>query len=236
MLLADFSTTPIGKTTAPISRASCQSLSISGLAGMAADLPVLTVPDLSEWARWLEEHHGQSNGVWLTLAKKGSSEPTRLSYDDALAEALRYGWIDGQLSGGDDRTFRRTFTPRRPGSAWSKRNVTIATRLIEEGRMRRSGLAAVSRAKADGTWQAAYDGQAAIEVPPDLAAALARDPSAKAMFDKLSGSNRYAILYRVTTAKRPDTRRRRIEQFVAMLARGDTIHPQRDTSSRRKND
>ena len=203
---------------------------------MAAELPVLTVPDLSEWTRWLEKHHAQSDGVWLTLAKKGASEPTRLSYDDALAEALCYGWIDGRLSGGDDRTFRRTFTPRRPGSAWSRRNVTIATMLIEEGRMRRSGLAAVSRAKADGTWDAAYDGQATIEVPPDLAAALGRDPSAKAMFDKLSASNRYAILYRVTTAKRSDTRRRRIEQFAAMLARGDTIHPQRDTAPRRKHD
>jgi uncharacterized protein YdeI (YjbR/CyaY-like superfamily) len=206
------------------------------LARMAADLPVLTVPDLSGWACWLETNHAQSNGVWLTLAKKGASEPTRLSYDDALAEALCYGWIDGRLSGGDDRTFRRTFTPRRPGSAWSKRNVTIATMLIEDGRMRRSGLAAVSRAKADGTWDAAYDGQATIEVPPDLAAALVRDPSAKATFDMLSASNRYAILYRVTTAKRPDTRCRRIEQFVAMLARGEAIYPQRDSAPRRKND
>ena len=195
--------------------------------GMAVDLPVLTVPDLSEWARWLDEHHAQSNGVWLTLAKKGSSEPTRLSYDDALAEALCYGWIDGRLSGVDDRTFRRTFTPRRPGSAWSKRNVTIVATLMAEGRMRPSGLAAVSRARADGTWDAAYEGQATIEVPPDLAAALGRDPSAQAMFEQLTASNRYAILYRVTTAKRPDTRRRRIEHFVAMLARGDTLHPQR---------
>lgn len=202
------------------------------LARMAADLPVLTVPDLSGWTCWLEEHHAQSNGVWLTLAKKGASEPTGLSYDDALAEALCYGWIDGRLSGGDDRTFRRTFTPRRPGSAWSKRNVTIATMLIEEGRMRRAGLAAVSRAKADGTWDAAYDGQATIEVPPDLAAALGRDPAAQATFDQLSASNRYSLLYRVTTAKRPDTRRRRIEQFVAMLSRGDTIRPQRDTAPR----
>lgn len=203
---------------------------------MAVDLPVLTVPDVTAWTRWLEEHHGQSTGVWLTLAKKGSTGPTRLSYDDALAAALCYGWIDGRLSGGDDCTFRRTFTPRRPGSAWSKRNVTTATTLIEEGRMRRAGLDAVARAKADGTWEAAYDGQAAIEVPPDLAAALARDPSANAMFHKLSASNRYAILYRVTTAKRPDTRRRRVEQFVGMLARGETIHPQRHTATGREPD
>lgn len=136
------------------------------------------------------------------------------------------GWIDGRLSGGDDRTFRRTFTPRRPGSAWSNRNVTLATALIEQGRMRPAGLAAVSRARADGTWDAAYEGQATIEVPADLAAALGRDPSAKAMFDELSAPNRYSILYRVTTAKRPDTRRRRIEQLVAMLSRGETIHPE----------
>ncbi|HZU78969.1 MAG TPA: YdeI/OmpD-associated family protein, partial [Acidimicrobiales bacterium] len=147
-----------------------------------------------------------------------------MSYDEALGEALCYGWIDGRLRGGDDRMFRRTFTPRRPGSVWSKRNVTIATMLIEQGRMRPSGLAAVSRAKADGTWDAAYDGQATIEVPADLAAALARDPAAKAMFDTLDAANRYAILYRVTTAKRPDTRRRRVEQFTAMLARGETPH------------
>ena len=199
---------------------------------MAADLAVLTVPDLPGWTRWLEKHHAQSSGVWLTLAKKGASEPTRLSYDDALAEALCYGWIDGRLSGVDERTFRRMFTPRRPGSSWSKRNATIATRLIEQGRMRPSGLAAVARAKADGTWEAAYDGQATIEVPADLAAALARDPAAKAMFEKLNAANRYAVLYRVTTAKRPETRRRRIEELAAMLARGETIHPQTDAEPR----
>lgn len=201
---------------------------------MAADVPALTVPDRAAWARWLEKHHAQSDGVWLTLAKKGASEPTSLSYDDALAEALCYGWIDGQLRGGDGRTYRRTFGPRKPGSAWSKRNIGIATKLIEEGRMRSSGLAAVSRARADGTWDAAYDGQAAIEVPPDLVAALDRDPAARATFTKLNASNRYSILYRVTTAKRADTRRRRIEQFVAMLARGETIQPQKGTTPRRK--
>lgn len=193
---------------------------------MAVDFPVLTVADVSEWTRWLEEHHADSTGVWLTLAKKGSSEPTSLSYDEALAEALCYGWIDGRLRAGDDRSFCRMFTPRKAGSAWSKRNVSIATMLIEQGRMRNSGFAAVSRAKADGTWEAAYEGQAKIEVPPDLAAALAREPAANTLFERLSRPNRYAILYRVSTARRPDTRRRRIEQLVAMLARGDTIHPQ----------
>jgi len=203
---------------------------------MAIDLRVLTVPDAASWGRWLEEHEGQREGIWLTLARKGTTEPTSLTYDDALAEALCRGWIDGQLGAGDDGTYRRRFTPRRPGSAWSKRNVAIATKLVAEGRMRPSGLAAVSRAKADGTWHAAYEGQATIEIPADLAAALAVDPVASAMFDKLNASNRYAILYRVTAAKRAETRRRRIEQFVAMLARGEAIHPQQEFKPRRKPD
>jgi len=203
---------------------------------MTVDIPVLTVPDVAAWGRWLEEHEGQRDGIWLTLARKGTTEPTSLTYDDALAEALRRGWIDGQLGAGDDGTYRRKFTPRRPGSTWSKRNVAIATKLVEEGRMRPSGLAAVSRAKADRTWHTAYEGQATIEIPADLAAALAADPVASAMFDKLNASNRYAILYRVTTAKQADTRRRRIEQFVAMLARGEAIYPQQEFTPRRKPD
>ena len=194
---------------------------------MRAELPVLTVADAEGWARWLDEHDGQGDGIWLTLAKKGTTEPTRLTYEDALAEAICHGWIDGQLAKGDAGTFRRKFTPRKPGSAWSKRNVALAVTLTKEGRMRPTGLETVSRAKTDGTWHAAYQGQATIEVPQDLAAALADDPAANAMFDRLSAANRFAVLYRVTTAKRADTRRRRIEQFVAMLARGETIYPQR---------
>jgi uncharacterized protein YdeI (YjbR/CyaY-like superfamily) len=135
--------------------------------------------------------------------------------------------VDGQLARGDERTFRRKFTPRRGPSRWSQRNVAIATRLIDEGRMQPAGMVAVAKAKADGDWERAYAGQAAIEVPPDLAVALARDEKAQAMFDRLDGANRYAILYRVTTAKRAETRRRRIEEFVAMLDRGETLHPQR---------
>lgn len=192
---------------------------------MAADLPTLTVADLPEWSAWLAENHARAVGVWLTLTRKGASGPTRLGYDDALAEALCYGWIDGRLGRGDGGSYRRTFTPRRPGSVWSKRNVALATALIEGGRMRPSGLAVVSRARADGTWDAAYDGSATIGVPPDLAAALERDPRARATFDSLSASDRYSILYRVTTAKRPETRNRRVEQFVEMLARGDAALP-----------
>lgn len=194
---------------------------------MTRDLPVLTVANAADWARWLDDHQGASGGVWLVLAKKGASEPTSLTYDEALAKALCHGWVDGQLARGDEVSFRRKFTPRRPGSRWSKRNVVMATTLIEEGRMRPAGLAAVSGAKADGTWDSPYDGQAQMEIPSDLASALAAAPAANAMFAGLSAANRYSILYRITTAKRPDTRQRRIEQFVAMLARGKTIPPQR---------
>ncbi len=193
---------------------------------MTHDLPVLTVPNATAWARWLKDHEGDSDGVWLVLAKKGTSKPTKLIYDDALAEALCHGWIDGQLDRGDEKTFRRKFTPRKPGSRWSKRNVAIATTLMAEGRMRPSGLAAVSRAKAEGIWDSPYEGQAKMEVPSDLASALTAVPAAEAMFATLSAANRYSILYRITTAKRADTRQRRIEQFVAMLARGEVIHPQ----------
>jgi uncharacterized protein YdeI (YjbR/CyaY-like superfamily) len=160
------------------------------------------------------------------LAKKGTAEPTSLTYDQALEEALCHGWIDGQVRGGGDRTYRQRFTPRRPRSAWSKRNVELVTRLTEAGRMHPAGLAHVERAKSDGRWAAAYAGPAASEVPDDLAAALAEEPRARAMFDTLTSQNRYAIIYRIGTAKRADTRARRIEEFVAMLCRGETVHPQ----------
>lgn len=186
----------------------------------------LTVADAAGWSRWLTEHGGERSSVWLVLAKKGTTEPTSLTYGEALEEAICHGWVDGQLVKGDDRTFFRRFSPRRTGSAWSKRNVDLANRLIDEGRMKPSGLAAIERAKADGSWDRAYEGQATIQIPPDLAAALATNREAEAMFERLNASNRYAILYRVTTAKRSETRRRRVEQFVAMLARGETIHPQ----------
>jgi uncharacterized protein YdeI (YjbR/CyaY-like superfamily) len=188
---------------------------------------VLTVADALAWSRWLIDHGAERSSVWLVLAKKGTIKPTSLTYDEALEEAICHGWVDGRLAKGDDGTFRRRFAPRRTASAWSKRNADLAERLIEEGRMRPSGLAAVDRAKASGSWNVAYEGQATSQIPPDLASALSTNPEAGAMFERLSASNRYAILYRVATAKRSETRRRRIEQFVAMLARGETIHPQR---------
>jgi uncharacterized protein YdeI (YjbR/CyaY-like superfamily) len=194
---------------------------------MTADLPELAVSDLAGSQRWLEDHSADSEGVWLVLAKKGTTRPTSLTYDQALEEALCHGWVDGQLARADAGTFRRRFTPRRRGSAWSKRNATLAVRLITEGRMRPAGLAAVARAESDGTWGAAYHGAATIEVPSDLAEALEAEPAAREAYDQLDGANRYSVLYRVTTANRPETRHRRMEQLVAMLARGETIHPRR---------
>ena len=195
---------------------------------MADELTELVVPNQSAWRKWLDTHHARPDGVWLVLAKKGTTKPTNLSYDQALEEALCHGWIDGQVRRRDEATYRQRFTPRRPRSGWSKRNTEKAERLLAEGRMHPAGLAEMQRAKDDGRWQAAYSGSAEIEVPPELAAALADEPKAKATFEKLSRQNRYAILYRLATAKRADTRARRLEQFVAMLVRGETVYPQRE--------
>jgi uncharacterized protein YdeI (YjbR/CyaY-like superfamily) len=192
-----------------------------------SSLPELLVKDAPAWQEWLGREHDRSAGVRLVLAKKGSTVPTGLTHQQALEVALCHGWIDGQAEPRDESTWRVRFTPRRPRSGWSRRNTEIVDRLIAAGRMRPSGLAEVERAKADGRWQAAYAGQASAEVPPDLVSALAAEPAAQAMFESLSRVNRYAILYRLATAKRPETRERRLREFVQMLARGETIYPQR---------
>ena len=194
---------------------------------MAVELPELIVRDAAAWRTWLANHHADPTGVWLVLAKKGTEKPTSLTYDQALEEALCHGWIDGQAGRRDESTYRQRFSPRRRRSAWSKRNTGIAERLIAEERMHPAGHAEVERAKADGRWEAAYAGPASMEVSADLAEALAAEPKAQAMFEGLNSQNRYAILYRIATAKRADTRARRIREFVAMLARGETVHPQK---------
>src|SRR4029077_20200567 len=168
-------------------------------------------------------------GVMLVLAKKGTTSPTSLTYDQALEEAICFGWIDGQVRRRDERTYFQRFTPRRARSRWSKRNTTLAERLIGEGRMQASGIGEVERAKTDGRWGAGYPGPATAHVPDDLAAALAAQPNAKTMFTRLTSQNRYAILHRIEAVKRPETRGAKIEEFVAMLARGETVHPQRKT-------
>ena len=194
---------------------------------MAVERPELVVADAAAWRAWLNQHHTDPAGVWLVLAKKGGAKGTELTYSQALEEALCHGWIDGQAHRRDELTFTQRFTPRRQRSVWSKRNTALAERLVDQGRMQAAGVAEMDRAKADGRWKAAYAGPASIEVPPELTAALAASPSALAMFEKLNSQNRYAILYRITTAKRPETKAQRIEKFVEMLAAGKTIYPQK---------
>jgi uncharacterized protein YdeI (YjbR/CyaY-like superfamily) len=199
---------------------------------MPIEQPPLILADALAWREWLAKHHEESEAVWLCLAKKGTTEPTSLTYDEALEEALCHGWIDGQVRRLDERTYRQRFSPRRARSPWSKRNVGIVERLTSEGRLRPAGIAAIEAAKADGRWEMAYSGQAAIAVPDDLAVALAAEPAAQAMFEILSSQNRYSVLLRIHNAKRADTRAKRIAQFVAMLARGETHHPQKRTLPR----
>ncbi len=194
---------------------------------MAEQAQELTVPDVDAWRAWLTEHVHEQAGVWLLLAKKGTMSPTSLTYAQALQEALCQGWIDGQAKSVDEATYRQRFTPRRARSLWSTRNVGYVAELTAAGRMQPNGLAEVERAKADGRWDAAYAGPATIEVPEDLAAALAAQPTALALFESLDAQNRYAVLFRVTTALRPQTRERRIAQNVAMLARGETAYPRK---------
>jgi uncharacterized protein YdeI (YjbR/CyaY-like superfamily) len=189
--------------------------------------PELLVADVRAWRSWLARNHARSSGVRLVLARKGVTDPTRLTYDDALPEAICHGWIDGHLTRRDTDTYLVRFTPRRARSSWSQRNVDLAERLVAEGRMRPAGLAEIERAKADGRWDSAYGSSASIEVPEDLRAALAGSPRAQAMWDVLTRANRFAVLYRVHEAKRPETRARRISQFIEMLASGKTPHPQK---------
>ena len=193
---------------------------------MADELPDLVVLDAAAWRRWLAANHASSAGVWLRLAKKGMNEPTQLRYAEALDEALCHGWIDGQVRRFDVASYRQRFTPRRPRSAWSQNNVANIERLLGEGRMTPAGVAAFEAARADGRLDRAYPGQASIEVPDDLAAALEAEPAARASFESLSSQNRYAVLLRIHQAARPQTRAQRIERVVAMLARGETPYPQ----------
>ncbi len=196
---------------------------------MGVELAELIVTDAEAWHGWLAEHHDSSTGVRLVLAKKSTTQPTTLDYSQALDEALCYGWIDGQVNRRDEATYYQRFTPRRSHSVWSKRNVGLVARLVAEDRMQPAGAAEVERAKSDGRWDAAYAGAATIEIPADLVAALEAQPRAQAMFNILTSQNRYAVLLRVHGAKRADTRVRRIEQYVAMLARGETMYPQKRT-------
>jgi len=190
---------------------------------MVKVLETVVFRSAEEWARWLDAEHDRSPGVWLQLAKKGGAN-AGLVYADALDVALRYGWIDGQKAALDDQAWLQRFTPRGPRSRWSRINRDKADSLIDQGLMHPAGLRQVAVARADGRWDAAYAGQREATVPEDLQAALDDQPEAAAFFATLSAANRYAILYRVQEAKRPDTRARRIATFVALCQEGRTIH------------
>jgi uncharacterized protein YdeI (YjbR/CyaY-like superfamily) len=193
------------------------------MAATGTDLPVLAFADQAAFADWLAREHASSPGLWLKIAKKGAPAPS-CGYAEAVEVALRFGWIDGQKRGLDEHHWLQRFTPRRPRSPWSQINREKAEALIAAGAMAPAGLAEVERARADGRWERAYAGQRTAQVAPDLRAALDAEPAAAAFFDQLDAANRYAIVWRVEEAKRPETRARRIEKFVRMLAAGEKLH------------
>jgi uncharacterized protein YdeI (YjbR/CyaY-like superfamily) len=197
------------------------------MAPAKADSPTLSVATAAAWLAWLRAHHARSTGVFLRIAKVTHATGDALTYAAAVEEALAWGWIDGQKRALDAGAWLQRFTRRGPRSPWSKINREKAEALVASGRMEAPGLAEIERAKRDGRWARAYDGARVSTVPADLARALASQPRAQAFFEALDGANRYAILYRVQTAKLPATRARRIETFVALCARGETLHPAR---------
>jgi len=186
-------------------------------------LPILDFAARTAWENWLQEHHAASQGVWLRIAKKASGIPT-VTHAEALEEALCYGWIDGQRAPLDDTFFLQRFTPRRARSKWSQINRQKAVELIEQGRMKAAGLAQIQAAQHDGRWEAAYAPQSSLTVPEDFQRALDENPAAQEFFATLRGVRRYSFIYRIEDAKRPETRARRIKEFVAMLAEGRTHH------------
>jgi uncharacterized protein YdeI (YjbR/CyaY-like superfamily) len=195
------------------------------------DLPLLTFADAPSLERWLDEQGEASAGAWLRFARQGAPDAT-VSKSDAIDCALAHGWVDGQLGRVDAHYFKTRFTPRRPRSAWSKANRARVERLEAAGRLRPRGRAQVDQAKADGRWAAAYAGQGEAAPDADLNAALDAAPAARALFDALDAANRFAILYRVQRARTPGTRAAKIAELVAMLARGDTLHPRKAKRSR----
>jgi uncharacterized protein YdeI (YjbR/CyaY-like superfamily) len=190
---------------------------------MTDDLPIVPFAAPADLEAWLEENHGASDGVWMKIAKKGSGIES-VTYAEALELALCFGWIDSQKKGFDEKHFLQRFTPRRPRGKWSRINRDKAEGLIGAGAMRPAGMAEVEAAKADGRWDAAYEGQRNATVPEDLQRELDRNHAAREFFATLDSANRYAIVYRLNDAKKPETRERRLRKFVAMLERGEKIH------------
>lgn len=176
-----------------------------------------------EWREWLSRHYTQTEGVWMKVAKKSAGVKS-ITIGDALDTALCYGWIDGQRRSYDDAFYLQKYTPRRPKSLWSKVNIAKVEALIAAGRMQESGFAAIAAAKADGRWDAAYASQRTAETPPELEAALAKNPKAKAFYETLNKTNRYAVIWRLLTAKTEKTKQARLEKMIAMLEDGKTFH------------
>ncbi|HEX3734343.1 MAG TPA: YdeI/OmpD-associated family protein [Solirubrobacterales bacterium] len=191
---------------------------------MADDLPIMLFATPAELEGWLEENHADCDGLWLKIAKKGT-EPPSVTYAEALELSLCFGWIDSQKRGHDEWHFLQRFTPRRPRGRWSRINREKAEALIAAGKLRPAGAAEVDAAKADGRWEAAYEGQRTAKVPDDLQRELDANQAAREFFAGLDSANRYAIVYRLNDAKKPETRERRLRKFVAMLERGEKIHP-----------
>ena len=194
-------------------------------------LPILAFSSERTWAKWLADHHADSKGVWVKIAKL-SSKRASVSYAAAVEVALCYGWIDGQKRAYDETSWLQKFTPRGTRSVWSKINRDKAEALLRAGRMKPAGQAAMNAAQVSGRWATAYDSPAKARVPIDLRRALARNASARTFFATLNGQNRYAILHRLQTVRKPETRARRLAQFVEMLARHETLYPQRSPSRR----
>lgn len=187
------------------------------------DFPVLFFESQDEWRTWLEQNHNNARGVWLRFYKKGSSI-TSLNYAGALDEALCYGWIDGQSKTSDEKSYLQKFTPRRAKSIWSKRNIEHIARLIKEGKMKPSGLKEAESAKADGRWDRAYDSPGNQSIPEDFLLKLSKDKKALAFFESLNKANTYAITWRLQTAKKPETREKRMKIILEMLSRGEKFH------------
>jgi len=194
-------------------------------------IPVRRFANQAAWGAWLEKNFQTSRGLWLRLAKKGSGLRS-ISYGEALDLALCYGWISGQAKSETEQTWLARFLPRSDKSIWSKINRERAGALIESGKMKAAGLEAIERAKKNGRWDAAYDSPRRAVVPPDLKIALDANPRAKAFFENLDGANRYAVLFRIQTVKKPETRAKKIRQFVEMKERNERFHPPRSPSKR----
>ena len=187
-------------------------------------LSIMSFETQQDWERWLTEHHTDTVGIWLKIAKKETGIPS-VNYSEALDSALCYGWIDGQKASFDDQYWLQKFTPRRPKSIWSKVNCDKATALIAEGRMQPEGIRQVELAKADGRWESAYESQSKITIPADFQSELDKNPKAKDFFSKLDSANRYAFLFRIHAAKKPETRSAKIQKFVEMLNQQQKLHP-----------